>query len=253
MFINFLKKIISKNYFNLIIKFYFILKQIKSEKKLQNLTFFIFLFKNFFFSKSQINQELIIFFLLKRESKRKGYFIEIGACDGVLLSNTYILEKKFKYKGLLCEPSKNYIKNLKRNRKAKIETNVILDKTGRTVSFMETKIPELSTIESRNFQDIHSVIRKPINKYLRKTLSLNDLFSKHNVPKIVDIMSVDTEGSEYEILKNFNFKKYNIKIIICEHNFNKNRQKIYKLLKKNGYIRKYSKISFFDDWYIKKQ
>ena len=69
-------------------------------------------------------------------------------------------------------------------------------------------------------------------------------------PKIIDYLSIDTEGSEYEILKNFDFKSYKLKVITCEHNYNENREKIYNLLSDNGYKRKLTKISKFEDWYI---
>jgi len=162
------------------------------------------------------------------------------------------LEKKFGWKGLLCEPSKFYLKKLKKNRISKIETKIVLNKSGEIMTFIDTQIPELSTIESQKFTDVHTAIRKAKTKYKKKTINLNDLFYKHKVPKKIDFMTIDTEGSEYEILKNFNYKKYYIRTIICEHNFNKNRSKIKRLLEKNGYIRKYTKISFFDDWYFKK-
>ena len=56
---------------------------------------------------------------------------------------------------------------------------------------------------------------------------------------------------EFEILNNFDFSFYDIKIITCEHNFEKNREKVHQLLKKNGYIKKMKEFSKFDDWYIK--
>ena len=63
-------------------------------------------------------------------------------------------------------------------------------------------------------------------------------------------MSIDTEGSEYDILKDFNFEKYTFKIITVEHNFTKNREKIKNLLESKGYVRVYEKFSKWDDWYI---
>lgn len=77
------------------------------------------------------------------------------------------------------------------------------------------------------------------------------MLKKYNAPKKIEYLSIDTEGSEFEILNNFNFNEYEFKIITCEHNFNKNREKINNLLSKNGYIRKYVGFSDYDDWYIK--
>ena len=56
-----------------------------------------------------------------------------------------------------------------------------------------------------------------------------------------------------DIIKNFNFNKYNVKIFTIEHNFQKNiRENIYKILKKNNYQRVFKYISYMDDWYIKR-
>ena len=84
-----------------------------------------------------------------------------------------------------------------------------------------------------------------------KTISLEDMLKKHNAPQKIDYISIDTEGSEYEIIKNFNFNNYDIKVITCEHNYMPERNKIYELLLKNGYERKFSNFSEYDDWYVK--
>ena len=56
--------------------------------------------------------------------------------------------------------------------------------------------------------------------YRVETISLNDLLQKYNCPKIFDYLSIDTEGTEYEIIKNLDFNKFSPKIITIEHNYN---------------------------------
>ena len=81
-------------------------------------------------------------------------------------------------------------------------------------------------------------------------MKLSYLFEKFKL-KDVDYISIDTEGNEYEILKNFNFDRYKVRIFTIEHNFNKNkRYKIKKLLKNNGYKNVLRFISHMDDWYV---
>ena len=64
-------------------------------------------------------------------------------------------------------------------------------------------------------------------------------------------MSIDTEGNEYDIISKLNFKKWKVKTITIEHNFNnEKRDKIYNFLIKNNYKRFYSQISYMDDWYV---
>jgi len=84
-----------------------------------------------------------------------------------------------------------------------------------------------------------------------QTVSLEDLLKKNNAPKYIDYLSIDTEGSEYEILSAFNFDEFNIKVITVEHNFTHQRELIFTLLTKHGYKRKYDYVSEFDDWYVK--
>ena len=77
-----------------------------------------------------------------------------------------------------------------------------------------------------------------------------DLLRKYDAPYRIDYLSIDTEGSEYEILKAFDFNAYRISIITCEHNFTDDRQKIYDLLTSQGYKRRYQDLSSVDDWYV---
>ena len=76
------------------------------------------------------------------------------------------------------------------------------------------------------------------------------MLETYQAPKTIDYLSIDTEGSEYEILKAFDFDKYKFRVITCEHNFTSMREKIYDLLISKGYQRKLTSISRVDDWYI---
>ena len=62
--------------------------------------------------KSQNLQDLITLDLFG--FKNNGIFIEAGACDGILNSNTYLLEKEFSWSGLLVEPLNDYFIELKK-------------------------------------------------------------------------------------------------------------------------------------------
>lgn len=200
-------------------------------------------------SKSQIRQDLFV--LSELNFKREGYFVEFGATNGIDLNNTYLLETKFNWNGILSEPAKCWHKDLKKNRKCTLDFNCIWKESDETLTFHETDNAVLSTISKYAYSDIHGKSRKISKEYQVKTLSLNELLDKCKAPREIDYLSIDTEGSEYEILKAFDFSKYSFKIITCEHNFTPNRSKIKSLLEKNGYVRKYETISSFDDWYVK--
>ena len=196
---------------------------------------------------SQFGQDLFV--LNELNFKKNGFFVEFGATNGINGSNTYLLENKFNWRGILAEPAKIFYDELNKNRKCFIETNLVWKNSKSRLLFHEDFAGGLSTI--KKFIDHDTQIRKKNKEYILETISLNDLLVKYNAPKIIDYLSIDTEGSEFDILNNFDFNKYKFRIITCEHNFTPNKNKIHKLLTKNGYVKKHSTlVSFVDDWYV---
>jgi hypothetical protein len=199
-------------------------------------------------SKSQLGQDIFALSLVGPE--RRGYFVEFGATDGVALSNSYLLEKKFGWVGVLCEPANNWHSDLVRNRSAAIDFRCVFSTSGFTVDFMETEEPELSTISGFGTEDMHAGSRDRSATYKVDTISLLDLLKFHEAPKHIDFMSVDTEGSEFEILEAFDFSQYTFGSIVVEHNFTSTRQKVCDLLVSKGYRQVYRDLSDFDDWFV---
>ncbi len=202
-------------------------------------------------SKSQLKQDIFVY--LESNRKNNGFFVEFGATDGVSLSNSYMLEKDFGWKGILAEPAKIWHESLKNNRpNSQIETLCVWKTSGDTLIFNQTDAAELSTIQSYSDSDNHSEVRKKGLTFEVRTISLFDLLKKYNAPQVIDYLSIDTEGSELDILEQFfqNNKYYVIKIITCEHNHTKNREKIYELLTKYGYKRVLKDVSAWDDFYV---
>lgn len=201
-------------------------------------------------SKSQVFQDLFVSYLFK--DKQGGFFVEFGATDGVTLSNSFLLEDKYEWKGILAEPAKVWAERLKANRNCFIDTRCVWSKSGEQVTFHETAYAELSTIDLFSTSDYHAEKRKYPKTYSVETVSLNDLLKFYNAPPVIDYLSIDTEGSEFDILSAFDFEKYRIEIITVEHNFSPKRDDIFELLTHNDYVRVFESISLFDDWYIKK-
>jgi FkbM family methyltransferase len=199
-------------------------------------------------SKSQIYQDLFVLMFLG--FKEDGYFVEFGATDGLRFSNTYLLEKKYGWKGVLVEPAKIWQSSLFENRRCKIDTRCVWAESNKLLMFNETTIGELSTLQYLSDRDMHADARKSGNHYYVETVSLNDLLKEHNSPDFIDYLSIDTEGSEFEILSTLNFDKYRFGFISCEHNFTSVRDQIFELLSAQGYIRVFPEKSEFDDWYI---
>jgi FkbM family methyltransferase len=199
-------------------------------------------------SRSQLLQDLFV--LSELGLKRDGVFVEFGAADGLWLSNTCLLEKEFGWTGVLAEPARVWHETLRRNRTASIETRCVWTESGAKLTFNEAADAEFSTIDTFSGSDFHTNRRNRRSHYEVETVSLNDLLRIHNLPKQVDYLSIDTEGSEYSILASLDFSSHKFSVITCEHNFTPMREKIYELLTRNGYVRKCERFSGFDDWYV---
>jgi FkbM family methyltransferase len=198
---------------------------------------------------SQYSQDLFVLSILNH--KKNGYFIDFGATDGIFLSNSYLLERDYGWSGILAEPAKCWHNSLFLNRKSHIDTRCVWTESNQLINFIEADVAELSTISDFTSNDIHGSTRAlNSNSYSVKTVSLNDLLYFYNAPSEIDYLSIDTEGSEFLILENFNFNKYKIKIITVEHNWTSNRELIHKLLTGHNYKRMHLDLTDCDDWYV---
>lgn len=195
-------------------------------------------------STSQKKQDLFVLSVLN--FKQNGFFVEFGAANGKHLSNTYLLEKEFNWKGILAEPAHSYHDSILKNRDCFFEKDCVWNKSNEQIKFLEHGL--LSTIEE--FQDSDQHIRNSDTFYSVNTISLNDLLKKYNAPKEIDYLSIDTEGSEYDILNAFDFDSYKFKVITVEHNYTIQRENLFNLLTKNGYKRIFTEVSEYDDWYV---
>ena len=83
-----------------------------------------------------------------------------------------------------------------------------------------------------------------------ETISLNEVIKNEFNDVSPSYISVDTEGSEFEILNAFNFSKYHPVVFTVEHNFTELQNKIDKLMFQNGYLRVFRHLTAFDAWYV---
>ncbi|WP_440670667.1 FkbM family methyltransferase [Candidatus Pelagibacter sp. HIMB1483] len=204
---------------------------------------------------SQLFQDVCASFIVG--DKFEKTFLEFGATDGFELSNTYMLENKLYWKGVLSEPSPQWHQSLKENRKnSELIKKCIWKKSGEKLNFFMSDNGTYSTLNDFIDNDKKSM---PINNELRKkggkfitveTISLNDVMKKYFNNVCPSYISIDTEGSEYEILKSFNIEVYRPKLFTIEHNYTENESKIDDFLISNNYVRIFRKLTAFDAWYI---
>lgn len=200
---------------------------------------------------SQLGQDLFALFILKE--KKNGFFVEFGATDGVSLNNTRLLEKTYGWNGILCEPSKYYFEILQSSdRECYIDPRCVFETSGNMIEFIDTDARGLATITKYASLDTHAGQRSAGETYMVETVSLDDLLNQYDAPQVIDYISIDTEGSEYDILNNFSFSRH-INVMTIEHNYNHNRNNIFEIMTNNNFVRIFEEQSRFDDWYINKE
>ena len=191
-------------------------------------------------SKSQNGQDL--FALLSNNFKRSGVFIEFGAYDGVIFSNTHLLEKQFGWTGILIDPIPSHYESMKQNRNCKLIHGAITAKHQESVLIEELPASDLSRFVNKRkmFKKIHEV----------KALTLQEVIDKNLTSNEIDFLSIDIEGEDIEILKSLDLSRYKIRAICVEHNFRKDSDETIGYMDKNGYDFAYSEFSKNDYWFV---
>jgi len=196
------------------------------------------------YSQSQLGQDFVAVWLFGTN----GFFVEFGAADGKHLSNSYLLEK-VGWKGCLAEPSRGFHAALAQNRPSTpLEKRCVWSKSGEQLEFVETFVGELSTV--RAFEDTDDHDRSDSTRYPVQTIAFEEFLASQDAPRVIQFLSIDTEGSELEILSSLDFNQRRFGFIAVEHNYTKNRGPIHDLLAGHGYVRFGERFSLFDDWYI---
>lgn len=152
-----------------------------------------------------------IFALLLSGGKRDGFFVEFGACDGLVANNTLTLEREFGWRGILAEPCTFWHERLHRNRTARIDTRCVSSVTGDKLEFYQSSLPGNSSPDKN-----HPYLGSVLDSYTVETVSLLDLLKDHDAPRFIDFLSVDTEGHEMDVFKNFDFDQYKFGFICVE-------------------------------------
>lgn len=158
------------------------------------------------------------------DKKENGFFIELGAYDGLIQSNTAFLEKSRNWSGILIEPSvTNYEKCIK-NREKSIVINCACVSNDYNEDFIEGDFSDNSLMSSVNGKR-----RNKSNKCKIKTRTLENILDEHLNVNNIDFLSLDTEGYELNILKGLNLKKYKPKYMLIEI-YNQDYENILKYL-----------------------
>lgn len=160
------------------------------------------------------------------KNKQNGVFVDIGAHDGISLSNTYFFEKFMGWKGICVEPNPEVYNQLKQNRNCLCVQGCIYDKR-ESVPFLKiTGYAEMLSGIMENYDPQHlRRIQNEIAYYGGKSeiidvkcYNLTQLLLDNGIQH-VDYLSIDTEGGEFGILRSIDFSRLDIDVIEVENNY----------------------------------
>lgn len=188
---------------------------------------------------SQYAQDLLLNQVLFK-GKRNGFFLDIGAHDGVTLSNSCFFEKEMGWNGICVEPIPEVFARLQQHRAVTLVNACITDIDGDIAFTRITGYSEMLSgiTKQQDEKHQHRINREiaekggSVKQIVVAGISLRSLFIKHNVTHI-DFVSIDTEGNELPIIQSFPFDLVQPKIFLVENNNDDNTVK--NLLQKQGY------------------
>jgi len=171
---------------------------------------------------SQVGQDKFILSVLK--NKTNGYFIEIGSNDPIKINNTYILEKEFKWSGIMIEYDKQWLELYKATRHNSIH---IIDDA--------TKIDYLNLFKNNNVPNNIDYLQIDLDVCNRSTLDTLELLDR----TIFNNYKFATITFEHDI---YDGERFNTRLASRD------------IFIKNGYILVFPDVKNgecpFEDWYV---
>lgn len=192
-------------------------------------------------SKSQ-NQEDETLLKLFLKGVCGGIYVELGALDGVRFSNSHFFWKSLNWRGILIEPNPKSFKQLEVNRPEDDLYNYAICSKDRNVHFAEGFDGAISGIyefmpltfkqrwhSGTKVEDLQKIACRPLSSVIA-TSKFRGL--------LIDFLSLDVEGGEFEVIKTINFEEDRFGVIFYEadeHNPIKN-EAMKTFLEKKGYV-----------------
>lgn len=175
---------------------------------------------------------------------KNGYFVDVGAHDGVSLNNSLYFEKSHNWSGINIEPIKTVYDKLSINRPNCANINCAVSNndgetefmccTGRTEMLSGIK----ATYDARHINRVqleNQIFQGTSQTIIVPTKRLETILDEYNVSHI-NYLSIDVEGAEFEVIKSINFDKVFIDVIGFENNYIENSLPIIEYLKTKNYV-----------------
>ena len=167
------------------------------------------------------------------EGYRSGVFVDIGAYNGVTDSHSCFFERELGWTGLCVEPIPNIFDELKANRICTCIQGCVANRTC-VSQFLKVTSPDKNTemlsglidkFEPRHMQRIHREIGRfggSSELIDMKCYTINDLLAYHGISHI-NLLILETEGSEFDILSTFNFARHPTDVILVGDHYGDKR------------------------------
>lgn len=170
-------------------------------------------FRLFLGSYSQFQEDLVIDKLLGRKSC--GFYVDIGAADGIHYSNTYYFYQKG-WRGINIEPDPDNFKQLEITRAKDINVNVAIGLKRKAATLYQFSPGVLSTLSKTVSEEFKHTGYKFVGEHKITVSTLAQILDKHIQGESIDFITIDTEGFDYVVLKSNNWKKYKPTLICIE-------------------------------------
>jgi FkbM family methyltransferase len=192
-----------------------------------------------FFGLNEIDGKLRKFLPIKN-----GFFVELGANDGLKQSNTKYFELFRGWSGILIEPEPKNYNLLQHNRS---ENSKSFNAACVSFDFPEAEIAMIysdlmtSPLEGRNGLPnarAHAKLGEEFwggesYEFLAPARTLNSILKEAHAPSNIQLLSLDVEGAELEVLLGLNFSQYSFDYLLIE---SRDILSLEKLLGHNGYF-----------------
>ena len=202
----------------------------------------------FFFRTSQFDEDKKIIKLF--DKNKKGTYVDVGCFHPTRQNNTYLMYK-LGWGGVNIDLNPLTIELFKVARPNDINICAAVSNSNEVKNlFFDHDLSSLNTISKNHTLYIEKAFgTNDLKKKKIKPTNLNNLLKKEKISKI-DFMNIDIEGHELEVLKTFNFKHFDIRVICIEivnydyysKSIKINKNEIFKLLKKNNYTLKFNTV-----------
>jgi len=176
--------------------------------------------------KSQTDQDKLVATLFRE--KKNGFFVDLAANDALLLSNTYQLEQQHDWNGICIEPNSVYWRGLS-YRKCEVVAAVTGTNRMEEVKFAIPGNGKRNAAGGILKKGFDPKPRAVVAKFF--TVPLLEILQRYKAPHIIDYLSLDVEGAEYFIMKDFPFDQFNFRTATIE----RPKQELIDLLYTNGY------------------